>query len=136
MRATGDRGAATVFIAVLAAGLFVLLGLIVDGGRILRSARDARSIAAEAARAGAQAQVNVAGVASLDPVAATQAAESFLAANGASGSAAVACGAVCDRVTVTVNDHVDMRMLVFISDRSVSATATVRLSSGRIVEGG
>lgn len=54
-RAAGERGAISVFAVVVVLGLFVAIGLVVDGGARLRALQRANAIAGEAARSGAQA---------------------------------------------------------------------------------
>ena len=69
-----------------------MVGLVLDGGVMLRARSDAFSIAASAARVGAQqldTDAAVEGQAVLDPVAAEAAALDYLAANGVTGSVTV-----------------------------------------------
>jgi Flp pilus assembly protein TadG len=82
-----------VFVAVFALALLALTGLVVDGGRALAARAMAMDEATEAARAGAG-QLSVAelrmGRISIDPAAATVAAERYLARIGQRGTATVA----------------------------------------------
>jgi uncharacterized membrane protein len=54
-RARGDAGNITAFIAVFAAAVLLMMGLVYDGGRLIASQRRAANVADGAARAAAQA---------------------------------------------------------------------------------
>ena len=75
--AADDRGSATVWMIGVVVASFVMIGLVLDGGTMLRARSDAFSAASSAARAGAQ-QLDpveaVEGSAVLDPIAAERAA--------------------------------------------------------------
>ena len=76
---------------------FLMVGLVLDGGVMLRARSDAFSTAASAARVGAQqldTDAAVEGVAVLDPVAAEQAALDYLAAHGVTGTVTVTADTV------------------------------------------
>src|SRR5580658_8653566 len=83
-----EEGSFTVFLAVLAVALFVLLGLVIDGGRAVAAQGAAAGDAEQAARLGAD-QISVeairSGVVSIDPAAATKVADAYLQAVGSSG---------------------------------------------------
>ncbi|MEZ5278964.1 MAG: pilus assembly protein TadG-related protein [Acidimicrobiales bacterium] len=110
-RDRNERGAISIFIAVLGIAFLMVAGLAVDGGRKLGALSEARNIADNAARAGAQhvdtAAYRTTGIAYLDPEAATQAAAEFLAAVGQTGTITV----TEDTVTVTVQLQVHTRFL-------------------------
>lgn len=55
VRPGDDRGQVTAFVVVFAVALVFMVGLVVDGGRLLSAHREARDVADSAARAGAQA---------------------------------------------------------------------------------
>jgi Flp pilus assembly protein TadG len=78
--------------AVFCVALFVLIGLVVDAGRAIAARSAAMSEAEQAARAGAG-QLSVgalrSGQVEIDPVAAVQAADAYLAAIGQPGTASV-----------------------------------------------
>lgn len=136
-----DHGSVSVFVVAIAAALIVVLGLVIDGGRMLAGHRRTRNLAAQAARAGAQEVVTptAGGRPMLDQVRAPQRAQSFLVAAGARGSARVVCRAgICDRIEVTVDDTIDMSILgaFGVAHRDVSDTVTVRLATGITSEGG
>lgn len=114
-RLADDRGSATIWMVGVTACAFLMVGLVLDGGAMLRSRSDAFATAAAAARVGAQQldpSAAVEGHVILDPIAAEQAALEYLAANGVTG-------------TVTVNEDTV----------SVSVTTTARLQLLRIVGG-
>lgn len=101
-----ERGAISLFVAVAAASLILIVGLVVDGGGKLRALNHAEASAQEAARTGAQA-VN-AGMAisgggiRLDKNAAQAAASKYLSQAGVSGTV----GWADDRtIVVSVTEH-------------------------------
>jgi Flp pilus assembly protein TadG len=87
-----EKGSFTAFMAVFCVALFVLIGLVVDAGRAIAARSAAMSEAEQAARAGAG-QLSVgalrSGQVEIDPVAAVQAADAYLAAIGQPGTASV-----------------------------------------------
>lgn len=117
-----EEGAVSAMVAVLALGLVACAGLAYDGGMIVTTTAAAHDVAAAGARAGAQ-QVDPAavhqGMATLDPAAATAAAEAFVAEAGMTATAAVQGSAV----TVAVRTTQPMRILP-LADRMIVATAT------------
>lgn len=96
----------SVFVAVMAVAFVLVAGLVVDGGNKLGALSEARDIADNAARAGAQAvddaSYRASGTPTLDPVAASGAAHRYLASVGHSGSVAVDGATVTVTVTITV----------------------------------
>lgn len=106
-----ERGAVSIFVAVLGVAFLMVAGLSVDGGRKLGALSEARDIADNAARAGAQHidtdAYRSSGIAYPDPGPATQAAADYLAAIGHTGTITV----TDDTVTVTVQLRVDTRFL-------------------------
>ncbi len=105
-RLDDDRGSVSIFMAVIAVAFLVVAGLAVDGGNKLGALSEARDIADNAARAGAQAVDTDAyrntGEPTLDPVAATQAANAYLASVGHAGTVTVAGSTVTVTVTISV----------------------------------
>lgn len=125
-RDRGDRGSVTVWTISATVACMLILGLVVDGGTMLRARSDAFALAASAARAGAQQldrDAAVQGRTELDPVAAEQAALAYLAAHDATGTATVTAGSI----TVTVTSHATLQMLrvAGASAAEFSATSTV-----------
>jgi predicted metalloendopeptidase len=81
-----EQGTVTIFMAVLARGLLFAAGLALDGGRKLGALSEARDLADNAARVGAQ-QIDrdawrLTGVPNIDPGAASAEANAYLAATG------------------------------------------------------
>ena len=102
-----ERGSVSILIAVLGLALLMATGLAVDGGRKLGALSEARDIADNAARAGAQ-EVDVdayraTGVPTINPAAATQRANAYLATTGHTGTVVVTGTTVTVTVTITVN---------------------------------
>jgi len=120
-------GSATVWMLGVVVCTMSLVGLVLDGGTVLRTRSDAFSVAGAAARAGAQQlqpDLVAEGEAVLDPVAARQAALDYLARHDATGTVFVS-GAIVT-VTATRSAHLQMLQVVGASDVAVHATATVR----------
>ena len=132
-----EAGQVTAIWAVLALALFVLGGLVYDGGQVLTARRQADNLARQAARAGAQAldENSVrAGAAVLDPVAAEGAARAYLDRRHL-----VPTGVVVSDIDVTVSvalvQPTPLLALVGIESRTVAATATARSARGVIGTG-
>ncbi len=110
-RGHGEEGTVTAFVVVFAFALVLLAGLVIDGGLTLAAKVQAIDEAQAAARAGAQALdiplFRSTGEVVLNPAAATQAAKSYLAAAGHTGTVKVNG----DQVTVTVSITQPMQVL-------------------------
>lgn len=119
-----ERGAVTAFVACFAVALLAVFGLVVDGGLILASRRQAFNVADAAARSGAQAidesDLRAGRPLTLDDHNARARALDYLAANGIEGSVLVEG----DRITVTVSTSRAMNVLGFAGLGPVSITAT------------
>jgi hypothetical protein len=120
----GEDGFATVFVLGLFMSLLMCTGLLLDGGLALSGRITALDEAQQAARAGAQA-LNLAvyrttGTAQLDPQAAVQAAQAYLAGTGDTGSVQVQGATVT--VTVTHVQHTALLDLVGLDTITVHAT--------------
>lgn len=131
-RADDSGGIATTFAAGIAVGLIAVIALVGDGGRLLSSRRQAGDVASGAARAAAQ-EIDVVafrqtGEVVLDAAAAEDAAQAYLDALAAGGSASVAG----DVVTVTVSRQVDLPLLglIGVGSRTVAATRQARAAAG------
>ncbi len=126
-RGGGDDGVVTAFVVIFAVALVFVCGLVLDGGRILASKREANNLAESAARAGAQAisddAVRRGSAVILDGPAAETTACAFL------GRAGQPCGGGTfvrtdgNQVTVTVRSSVNLLLLpvgtqTFTVDRS------------------
>ncbi len=120
-----ERGSVSVLVAVLAIAFLMVAGLALDGGRKLGALSEARDLADNAARAGAQAvdtdAYQLTGAPALDPADAEQAALAYLSATGHTGTVAVDGSTV----TVTVSLSVPTRFLPgpFTVHATESATA-------------
>lgn len=101
--ARDERGqAVSTLVAVVMAALFLVTGLVVDGGAKVAATREAAAVAAEAARAGVDASADSrASGRTVDVAAARAAAQRVLADRGVSGAVGVEAGVV--RVTTTVS---------------------------------
>jgi len=85
----GERGAITVWTAVVLIGFIVIIGIGVDFSGHARATQEARGIAAEAARAGQQHLGLTDGRLSPEPDVAKKAAENYVAASRFHGTARV-----------------------------------------------
>ena len=122
----------SVFFAVVFVAFLMMLGLVVDGGRLLDQRSHAHDIAAQAARAGAQ-HLAVDGFTSggnvaLDPNRARTAATDFLARVSMTGVVTV----TGPTVTVTVTDTVELTWLRLVgaTSKQVAATASADARTG------
>lgn len=87
-----ERGAMTLFVAVVATSLLTGIGLIYDGSLKIAAARTATSIASEAARAAGQeltGEAILGNASTVDPSRGVIAARAYLGAVGAEGSVAI-----------------------------------------------
>jgi hypothetical protein len=105
-RAPRDEGRIALLVIVLTLAVLAMIGLSVDGGGKVRALQRADRIAIEAARAAGQAiagpQAIRGGEKVVDPVAAVQAAQNYLAAAGVTGSVAISDDRKQITVTVTI----------------------------------
>ncbi|MFE7586588.1 TadE/TadG family type IV pilus assembly protein [Streptomyces gardneri] len=121
-----DRGSLSAYFALATVAILMVMGLLVDGGGALNTANRATSLAQEAARAAGQ-QLDVAraveGTAiTVDPAAAQAAAQDYLAAAGAQGTATISDGG--QRITVTVNDAYSTSFARFVGLGTIQVTGT------------
>ncbi len=128
----GERGQVSAFVTVMTMAVIFVVGLVLDGGRMLTAHRHAVNVADAAARAGAQLldldELRASGVRRLAEAAAEAAAEDFAREVGPAGLT-VEADAAADRVTVTVAFDEDLLILPG-GARGVRATATARLADG------
>lgn len=129
---TGQDGFVTAFTVIMVLALFVLAGLVFDGGRALAGRVTALNEAQEAARAGAQ-QIDLptfraTGAAILNDTAAIQAAEDYLAATGDTGTATVNGDTVS--VTVTHLEPTEILSMIGIGTFTEHAAATATAEQG------
>ncbi|MEV2276819.1 pilus assembly protein TadG-related protein [Nocardiopsis sp. NPDC049922] len=121
-----DDGQATAFTVVMVAAFVFCLGLVYDGGGLLRAHTQAIALAQEAARVGTR-QLDWAAYRAgtdtvrLDPAAAAAAAQTFLSQSGGSGTVTVDG----DTVTVTSRMSYDF-VLLPLGSTTVESTASAR----------
>ena len=122
--AARDEGRIALLVIVLTVAVLAMIGLSVDGGGKVRALRKADNLAAEAARAAGQAiqgsQAIPGGEKVVDPVPAVQAAQSYLAAAGVSGTVTVSQDR--KQITVTVTIVYDTVFLDLVGLDSLPAT--------------
>lgn len=108
LRDKAQRGSVTLWSVIVTFGLFMVIGLVVDGGAQLRATQKADQLAREAARAGAQqiapASLRGKGVIAVDPVQARKAARAYIAASDATITSMSVSGS-----TVTVHTSVTFK---------------------------
>lgn len=116
----------SLFFALTAVALLMVMGLLVDGGGALNAANRATSAAQEAARTAGQ-QLDVAqavegSAITIDPDAAVAAAQDYLAAAGLEGSAEITDGG--RSLTVNVRDSYSTYFAQFVGVGTISVTGT------------
>lgn len=124
-----ERGALSVFLAVLVPGLLLIIGLAVDGGAKVAATQRADAIAEEAARAGGQAldiSAALAGQVRIDPTAAVAAAQDYLHRTGVQGAVTVVDGGTL-RVTTTIAQPTTFLGLIGIPTLTVQGSGTAAL---------
>lgn len=127
-----ERGAVSIMVGIVALALLLMVTLVHDGATRLRASRDATTIAAEAARAGAQELTGEAILGHHSPVHASRgsaAAHSYLAQVGAEGSVSVDGSTV----SVTVTRSWQPTFTGLFSSGTVTGSASV--SSVRTIGG-
>lgn len=128
-----ERGALTLFVAILFPALLAFAGLVVDAGTKLDNYERASAYAQEAARAGAG-QVDRSEAYSkatfvVDEPAAIASARAYLAAAGVAGSV-TAVGEDAIQVTVTITTPTKILSIMGIDTVTSTSTATALLLSG------
>jgi hypothetical protein len=126
-----DEGAMTLFYVVMALCLFLIVGLVWDGGAALDAASRADEIAQEAARAGGE-QIDptqaIEGTAIVvSPNAAQAAAHSYLQQAGVTGTVAVDPGGQMLTVDVTTLYHPAFATLLGIGSMTMTGHGTAHL---------
>lgn len=124
-----ERGAISLFLAVLVPGLLLIIGLAVDGGAKVAATQRANAIADEAARAGGQAldiPAALTGQLQVDPAAAVTAAQDYLDRNGVEGQVTVVDGDTL-QVTTTITEPTVFLGLIGISTLTVEGSGAADL---------
>jgi hypothetical protein len=124
-----DGGMVTVFTALAALALLLMVGLVVDGAGRMRALGRADRVAAEAARAGVEAAESRGRTLVLDRPAARAAASSYLRAAGVAGTVTVT-GPRTVAVVVTVTGTDIILGLVGSGTYAVTGSAQATLSVG------
>ncbi|WP_252396522.1 hypothetical protein [Streptantibioticus parmotrematis] len=121
----------SLFYAVCLTGIFMILGLVVDGGGRLQAGSRADSLAQEAARAGGEqvdpAQAITGTAIAVQPAAAQQAASSYLHQAGVTGEVSVSDSGQTLSVTVHTTYHPVFASLLGFSSMPVTGHATATL---------
>lgn len=128
-RYRADDGMVTVLSVVMVLACMAIVGLVLDGGVILRARSSAFDIAAESARAGAQELDQDAladGRIVVDEAAARERIAGYLAAHDVRGDITI----TAETVTVTVHRQVGLQVLQP-ATVDIHQTATVRAHKGR-----
>ncbi|HXZ65902.1 MAG TPA: pilus assembly protein TadG-related protein [Streptosporangiaceae bacterium] len=128
-----DRGALTLFVAILFPALLAFAGLVADAGTKLDNYENAATYAQEAARAGAgevdQSAAYGGATVVVDQIEAITAARAYLTAAGVSGTVTTA-GADAIQVTVTITTPTKVLSIIGIDTVTSTSTATASLLSG------
>lgn len=124
---SGEGGGISFLMLGAAVALLMVLGLVLDGSAKAHALDRANQLAYEAARAGLQ-TVNPSS-ARVDLVAVDTAVDSYLAAHGVSGTAAIADQQVV--VEVTITEPTKMLSMVGIDSMTVTGHGTANLVYGQ-----
>lgn len=133
--ADDERGSISLWAALAALCMIIIVGIAVDFGGQAVAEQQARSVAFEAARTGGQ-QVNLDQLvrgqqAQTDPYKAAAAANAYLADAGVVGSVTVNS----DTVTVTITSSYQCSFLSIIGINSLPVTGTASADTLRVYEG-
>ncbi len=127
-----ESGSLTVFVAVISLALFIMVGLVVDGGSALAADRSAYSAAEQAARAGAGqisvSQLRSKGVVVLNDSRAVSAALSYATAAGFPATAYVSGNTVI--VHISYYKPTAIISLIGIDSLHITATASAQNVEG------
>lgn len=123
-----DRGSMSIFFALSALAIFMVMGLLVDGGGALNAGNRATSLAQEAARTAGQqldpAQAIEGTAITIDPDAAVGAAQDYLAAANVQGDVHITNNG--QTLTVTVHDTYTTHFAAFVGMSTINVTGTAR----------
>lgn len=132
-----DRGSVSILVLGMIAALALIIAIVFDDGSALADRQRATDIAAQAARAGADAIIPGNGdavAARLDPSRAQAAAQAYLAAAGVTGTATATATEIT--VTVTITYHTRLLSMIGITTFDMHGTATARPVPGLITPEG
>jgi Flp pilus assembly protein TadG len=123
-----DRGSMSIFFALSALAILMVMGLLVDGGGALNAGNRATSLAQEAARTAGQqldpAQAIEGTAITIDPDAAVGAAQDYLAAANVQGDVQITNGG--QTLAVTVHDTYTTHFATFVGMSTINVTGTAR----------
>jgi Flp pilus assembly protein TadG len=129
-----ERGSISLFLVVVVLALFVVFGLVVDGGARLDAQRRATDQAEQAARAAAQAinptSLRASDTVTLDPTAARAAAAHYLSGVGKVTLTGVHVTATTVTVTVSTTATPVVLSLIGLHTLTVTGTGTAQLLRG------
>ena len=129
-----ERGSISLFLVVVVLALFVVFGLVVDGGARLDAQRRATDQAEQAARAAAQAinptSLRASDTVTLDPTAARAAAARYLSGVGNVTLTGVHVTATTVTVTVSTTATPVVLSLIGLHTLTVTGTGTAQLLRG------
>ena len=129
---TSERGSATIFGLFLVVVVLILAGVVVEGGNVMSIRGHATSIAAQAARAGADEldldALRTTGIVQLNPAAAEVAAQAYLTQIGQTGTVTATPTEIS--VTVTLTKPAILVPVLGIATHTVQATATATPLTG------
>ncbi|WP_327249896.1 pilus assembly protein TadG-related protein [Streptomyces sp. NBC_01320] len=118
----------SIFFALSALAILMVMGLLVDGGGALNAGNRATSLAQEAARTAGQqldpAQAIEGTAITIDPDAAVGAAQDYLAAVNVQGDVQITNGG--QTLTVTVRDTYTTRFATFVGMSTINVTGTAQ----------
>ena len=132
---TQDEGSISLLVVVFFLALLTAAGLVVDGGAKIRAARQASSVAEEAARAGAgqidrdRAYTRGGRFVVNRTAAAAAAARTYLTNSGNDGSVTIVNGQKI-RVTVTITKPTTLLAAIGVNEVTATKTATADLLQG------
>jgi len=133
-RRRGESGQTIAFVVGITLALLLLIGLTVDGGRILSARERALGEAQEAARVGAQqldqARLHASGVAIINQTDAARAVQAYLRATGDTGSVSVQGTDV--QVSVQHSLGMDILSLVGIGTVTISESGMAHAAQGTV----
>jgi Flp pilus assembly protein TadG len=134
LRLRDERGALTLFVAILFPALLCFAGLVIDAGTKLDNYENAATYAQEAARAGAgqvdQTQAYSSSTFVVDRAQAVAAAWAYLHAAGVEHANVIPVGNNAIQVTVTITTPTKILSIFGIDTVSSQAVATATLISG------
>lgn len=132
MNLPDDRGQVTAFVVGVALGLWIFIGIVVDGGLALAAKTRAMNNAQEAARTGAQhldlATLRHENTKRLDAEQAMRAARAYITATGDSARVTVQGNTVT--VHVTHHLHTQVLQLAGLGELTITATGSARAHTG------